>query len=228
MSKISIIIPAHNEGKRIESTLNSLHSTFPGEEIIVVSNGSTDNTIEILKSWKEKYAGLKYLEFSDKLGKGGAIVEGLKLANNEIVGFIDADDAFDLNFIKNYLVELNNYDCLIASKWKDKNIFQVNEPLLRKILSRVWNLLVRILLNLNYYDTQAGAKFFKLEVCKKIESKFTSKGFAFDVELLYKIRRNKFKIKEIYVPSRYIPGSTFRLKHCKNMFKDLLKIWWLE
>jgi len=225
MSKISIIVPAYNEGKRIESTLNSLFLTFPKEEIIVVSNGSKDNTVEILKKWKEKNSNLQYLEFTEKLGKGGAIIEGLKIAGGEIVGFIDADDAFDLNYIKNSLSRLSSYDCIIASKWKNKNIFQVNEPMLRKILSRGWNLLVRILINLNYYDTQAGAKFFKNIVKDKIGYNFISRGFAFDIELLHKIKKNNFKIKEIYVPSRFIEGSTFKLKHCKTMFKDLLKIW---
>lgn len=226
MSKISIIVPAYNEGKRIESTLNSLFSIFPDEEIIVVSNGSRDNTVEILKNWKGKNSNLNYLEFPEKLGKGGAIIKGLKLAKGEIIGFVDADDAFDLNYLKNSLSELSNYDCVISSKWKNQNIFQVNEPIIRKILSRGWNLLARLLLGLNFNDTQAGAKFFKSSVRDKIGDDFISKGFAFDVELLNKIKNNNFKIKEVYIPSRFIEGSTFKLRHCKSMFKDLLKIWW--
>ena len=226
MTNISIIVPAYNEGKRIELTLNSLLLTFPDDEIIVVSNGSEDNTVEILKTWKEKHANFRYLEFSDKLGKGGAIVEGLKIASGDLIGFVDADDAFDLSFIKNSLSELSSFDCIIASKWKDKNIFQVNEPMLRKVLSRGWNLFVRVLLGLDYYDTQAGAKFFKKQVRDKINYDFISKGFAFDIELIYKIKISNFKIKEIYIPSKHIEGSTFRLRHCNTMFKDLLKIWW--
>jgi glycosyltransferase involved in cell wall biosynthesis len=226
MTKISIIVPAYNEGKRIESTLNSLFLNFPKGEIIVVSNGSKDDTIEILRRWKDKNPNLIYLDFPEKLGKGGAIIQGLKIAKGDWIGFIDADDAFDLNYLKNLLQSLSNYDCIIASKWIGKNIFEVNEPLIRKILSRAWNLLVRMLLGLNYKDTQAGAKFFKSEVNKKIGHDFISKGFAFDVELLKKIKRNNFKIKEVYIPSRFIEGSTFRLKHCKTMFKDSLRIWW--
>lgn len=226
MPKISIIVPAYNEGKRIESTLNSLLLVFPKEEIIVVSNGSTDDTVDILKRWKEKNPNFKYIEFQEKLGKGGAIIEGLKLAQGDWIGFIDADDAFDLNNIKNSLSGLSCYDCIIASKWKGKNIFQVDEPVIKKILSRGWNLLVRVLLGLNYYDTQAGAKFFKKNVKEKIDDNFISKGFAFDVELLYKIKNNGFSVEEVYIPSRFIEGSTFKLRHCKSMFKDLLKIRW--
>lgn len=226
MTKISIIIPAYNEGKRIESTLISLFTTFPNEEIIVVSNGSRDNTVEILKTWKTKHSNLRYIEFPEKLGKGGAIIEGLKLANCDVVGFLDADDAFDLDYIKNSLFELSQYDGIISSKWKGKNIFQVDEPIVRKIFSRGWNLLIKILLDLDYYDTQAGAKFFKNEVKNKIGYDFISKGFAFDVELLHKMKINNFRIKEVYIPSKFVEGSTFRLKHCKNMFIDLIKIWW--
>ena len=225
MVKISIIVPAYNEGKRIGSTLNSLLSNFHDEEIIVVSNGSKDNTIEILKEWKSKNKNLIYFDFPEKLGKGGAILEGMKIAKGDWIGFIDADDAFDLKYLKTQLLSLGDYDCIIASKWKNKNIFQIDEPTIRKILSRVWNLLVRILLNLNYYDTQAGAKFFKKKVRDKIGDNFISKGFAFDVELLNRIKKNNFRIKEIYVPSKFIPGSTFKLRHCKQMLKDLLKIW---
>ncbi len=225
--KISIIIPAYNEEKRIGKTLNSLYKTFRDDnKILVVSNGSSDNTVEILKEEKKKYPNLEFLDFPDKLGKGGAILEGLKKTDSEYIGFIDADDAFDLNYIKKILNELNGYDCIIASKWKDRNFFQVDEPPLRKILSRGWNFLVRFFLGLHYKDTQAGAKFFKKKVKDEIGFDFISKGFAFDIELLKKIKRKGFNIKEVYIPSRFTKGSTFSLKHCPYMFKDLLKIWW--
>ena len=224
--KISIIIPAYNEEKRIKNTLNSLYNIFRNDvKILVVSNGSSDKTIDILKEEKKKNSNLEFLDFPKKLGKGGAILEGLKVVGTEYIGFIDADDAFDLNYIKKVLNEFNEYDCIIASKWKERNFFQVDEPFLRKILSRSWNVLVRIFLGLNYRDTQAGAKFFKKEVIGKIGFNFISKGFAFDIELLKKFKKNNFIIKEIYVPSKFIGGSTFSLKYCPGMLKDLIKIW---
>jgi len=227
LKKISIVIPAYNEEKRIKKTLNSLYNVFGSDaEILVVSNGSIDDTINILKKEKKKHSNLEFLDFSNKLGKGGAILEGLKIANGDYIGFIDADDAFDLEYIKKILNELNNYDCIIASKWKERNFFQIDEPFLRKFLSRVWNILARIFLNLHYKDTQGGAKFFKKEVKDAIGFDFITKSFAFDIELLNKIKEKKFKIKEIYIPSKFIEGSTFSLKCCPSMFKDLIKIWW--
>jgi len=224
MTKISIIIPAYNEEKRIKGTLDNLLKVFGDAEIMVVSNGSKDKTIEILEEYKSKNINLDYLDFSDKLGKGGAIVEGLKKVDGDWIGFIDADDAFDLNEIKKILEINSNFDCIIASKWKGKNIFQVNEPFLRKVMSRGWNILVKVFLGLYYRDTQAGAKFFKNKVKESIGLDFISKGFAFDVELLNKIKSKGFSIKEVYIPSKFVEGSTFSLKYCGNMFKDFIRI----
>jgi|SRR3989344_5017582 len=226
MTRISVIIPAYNEGKRIETTLNSVLKTFNDVEILIISNGSKDNTIEIAKKWKEKNDNINYLDFPNKLGKGGAIIEGLKIAKGDVIGFIDADDAFDLEFLRASIEKYNIFDCIIASKWKERNFFRVNEPFLRKILSRGWNILTRLLLKLHYNDTQAGAKFFKKSVIGKIGYDFISKGFAFDIELLNRIKKNNFIIKEVYIPSKFVEGSTFRIKHCPNMLKDLLKVWW--
>src|SRR3989344_4608254 len=119
MQNWTLIIPAYNEGLRIKNSLDSLYKIFGNNiKILVVSNGSMDNTIDILKKEKEKHSNLNFLDFPDKLGKGGAILEGLKVANTKYVGFIDADDAFELEYIKKILNEFDNFDCIIASKWK--------------------------------------------------------------------------------------------------------------
>ncbi len=223
----TLIIPAYNEENRIEQTLNSIHNSFNDSiDVIIISNGSIDNTINILKKYKLKYKNFDYLDFKDKLGKGGAILEGLKKAKTKYLGFIDADDAFDLTYIKEIIKNLKNNDVIIASKWKHQSFFEVNEPFLRKIMSRGWNILVRILLKLNFRDTQAGAKFFKKSAFDKINSTFISKKFAFDAELLYKFKKNRFFIKEVYTPSVYKAETTFRFRDIFSMFTDLIKIWW--
>lgn len=223
---LSIIIPAYNEGKRIEKTINSIHDAFrDGIEVIVVSNGSTDNTVEVLKLLKAKYPELRIVVFKRKLGKGGAIIEGLKRATKQTVGFLDADDAFDLNEVKTMLNDIGEYDCVIASKWKGKSFFHVSEPFLRKFFSRGWNLLARALLGLNFDDTQAGAKFVKKEAYDKISAKeFTTTGFEFDVEFLSRLKRNNFKVKESFISSRFIEGSRFSFKYMCPMFRNLVRI----
>ena len=118
MSDLTLVIPAYNEEKRIRSTLSSLNKVFRNKiNILVVSNGSSDETINILENWKKTHKNLKYLDFPEKLGKGGAILEGLKVAKNKYIGYVDADDAFDLNYIKKIINDLKKYDMVIASKW---------------------------------------------------------------------------------------------------------------
>lgn len=223
---LSIIIPAYNEEKRIEKTVNSVYGAFRDDlELIVVSNGSIDKTVYVLKGLKRKYKSLKILVFKKRLGKGGAIIEGLKAAKKEIIGFLDADDAFGLKEIKKSLAYFKDYDCIIASKWKGKSFADVNEPFLRKLFSRGWNLLARLILGLDFYDTQAGAKFMKKRAYDKISKRgFITKGFEFDVELLYRLKQNNFKVKEMFIPSRFIAGSRFSLKYMLPMLKNLIKI----
>lgn len=223
----TLIVPAYNEGNRIEQTLNSIHKNFNDSiNVLIVSNGSTDSTVEILKKFKYKHKNFNYLDFKEKLGKGGAILEGLKKSKTKYLGFIDADDSFDLTYIKEIIKDLKNYDIIIASKWKHQTFFKVNEPFLRKLMSRGWNILVRTLLGLKFKDTQAGAKFFKNSAFKNIDQNFISKKFAFDAELLYKFKQKGFTIKEIYAPSIYRAETTFKFKDIFPMFNDLIKIWW--
>jgi|TARA_Y100000294_G_C8492275_1_gene311269 glycosyltransferase involved in cell wall biosynthesis len=229
MSDLTLVIPAYNEEKRIRSTLSSLNKVFGNKiNILVVSNGSSDETINILENWGKAYKNLKYLDFPEKLGKGGAILEGLKVAKNKYIGYIDADDAFDLNYIKKIIGDLKKYDMVIASKWKGKSFFRVNEPFLRKFLSRGWNILVRFILGLKFRDTQAGAKFFRGEALMNIDRNFVCKNFAFDVELLWKLKEKGYSIKEVYVPTIHREGSTFKTIYVLYMFISLMKLWWLK
>ena len=101
MKDWTLVIPAYNEEKRIKQTLNSIQNTLGNEiNILVVSNGSVDTTVSILEEWKKDHKNFDFLDFSEKLGKGGAILKGLVKVESKYVGFIDADDSFDLNTVK--------------------------------------------------------------------------------------------------------------------------------
>lgn len=226
MDDFTLVIPAHNEEFRIKGTLESFKRAFGSKtKIFVVSNGSSDNTAKILEEWKKHNKNFDFLDFPDKLGKGGAVLEGLKRVTTKKMGFMDADDAFDLEQIKKLMNLVGKYDCVIGSKWKGRNFFQVTEPGFRKLMSRGWNLLVKILIGLNYRDTQAGAKFFTKDAFDKIDTKkFVSRNFSFDIELLYKFKRNKVSIKEVYIPSKHREGSSFSYKEIIPMFKNLVQV----
>lgn len=228
--ELSLIIPAYNEELRIERTVISyvtkLKKHFKNFEIIIVLNGCKDNTLDVVKELQKKYPNhIKYQNFKEELGKGGAIIEGLKHNHGNVIGFVDADEAFEAEEIVKLINLTSSNDCVIASKWKNKSFTEVTEPFTRKFLSRGWNVLVRMLLNLNFNDTQAGAKFFKKKIKGAINIDFICKHFAFDAELLFKIKEKGFTIKEVYIPSRHVEGSTFKLKNSFQMFSDLLKVW---
>lgn len=225
--KLSIIIPAYDEAERITNIINSIYSEFKKNiEVIVVSNGSTDNTSGVVRSLSKKFKNLNCLEYKKNIGKGKAITNGLDIAKGNKIGFLDADDAFDIKGIS-YLVSLldKDCDCTIASRWKGQSFNQVVETLPRKILSRIWNLLVRIMVGLNYYDTQAGAKFLTNEAYQKINDNFICSGFEFDVELLLNLEKSNCKIKEVFI-NNYKRESKFKYKYILPMFYNLIRVHW--
>lgn len=235
MLKLSLIIPAYNEEERIGKALHNYHyhlqKYLPGAfELIAVLNGCKDKSLDIVKAFAKRYASVRYADIPQAIGKGGAVLHGFGMARGKIIGFLDADDAFDLMGVQMMIDQLlqGDVDCFIASKWKGVRFSAVTEPFLRKLLSRGWNTLVRILLGIPLSDTQAGAKFLRRDIFNAIGHDFICRGFDFDIELLLRVQQKGFIIKEEYVPSKHIPGSTFNLKHIPLMFKDLIKLWWLK
>jgi len=227
--KLSIIIPAYNEERRIEKTLTTYVNYFGPKlgnqyEIVVVCDGCKDKTADIVKNFSKEHGFVRHSEPQNKLGKGGGVLKGFELARGEIIGFVDADDAFDINGVGR-LVELveSGYDCAIASKWIGRSFLQVTEPFSRKIASRGWNFILKILFGLKVKDAQAGAKFFKREVVKSLPP-IRCSGFEFDAELLWHISQKGFTIKELYIPTTHVEGSTFKMRQSVNMLINILKL----
>ena len=227
---LSIVLPAYNEEKRILPTLEAYSKHFLNVtkdfELIVVVNNSNDKTFDIAMEFKDTHHFVKVVNIKKKVGKGGAIISGLKKAKGDILGFMDADDAFALEDISKLLEEIadGRIDVGIASKWKGKHIWEVDEPLSRKILSRGWNLLVRFLLHLHYSDTQAGAKFFTKDAWEQIPKDFIGRGFEFDADILSRFYEQGFRIKEFYVRNKYKEMSKFKIRNSWEMFINLFYI----
>lgn len=206
MEKISIIIPAYNEESRIERTLEEYFNFFNNKkktkeikdfEIIVVLNGCKDNTLEIVKRFSNKKKEILYLDFIQG-GKGFAIMEGFRYSikgDSEYIGFVDADMATPPHSFYDLVITLKDCDGAIASRGLKKSI--VETSISRKITNRGFNFIVRAFLFLPYRDTQCGAKLFKRESLIKVIDSIGITKWAFDVDLLYKLKRKGFKIKEI-------------------------------
>jgi len=224
MKKISIVIPACNEEKCIEKTVTDISDNFRNAQIIVVCNGCTDRTYEVAR--KTKRPNVEVVNFHERIGKGGAILEGFKVAAGDIVGFVDADGSFRTEDIQKIVNNLDKYDAVIGSKWEGRGFFEVQSGFMRKIGSRGWNFLAKSLADSDFKDTQAGLKFFRQKVIDHLlKEDFICRGFDFDVELLYKIKKADFKIKEIYVPIEDGGKSTFDMKNSPQMLVNLLKFY---
>ncbi len=226
---ISLIIPAYNEEKRIEETLrtynDALNHIYNTYEIIVVCDGCTDNTINIVENYAKKNLHIKLLKFPERLGKGGALIVGFCEAVNEIIGFVDADCAIMFQDYEKLInaVELNA-DCAIGIRYGTGAKIITKQNLIRCLSSRIFNIIVRIIFRINLQDTQCGAKVFKSKVIKTILPYLKTTNFAFDVDILWNIKKNNFQIVEIPISWSHKEFSKFTLRSAPNMFISLLKI----
>ncbi len=215
--ELSIIIPAYNEEKRIGKTLEEYLSFFSKNnkenyEIIVVMNGCTDTTYGILESFKKKHTPLKILEFKAGIGKGGAVIEGFKIAKGDLIGFVDADNSTSAPEFEKCVKNILGYDGVIASRYIQDAVVEPKQPLSRRIASRGFNILIKILFGLRIKDSQCGAKLFRKDVIKKILPDLGITRWAFDVDLLYQLKRNRFVVKEIPILWKDSEGSTLNVR----------------
>lgn len=235
MIKVTIIIPAFNEEKRIGKTLVSYSNYFEklktmvkiDYEILIVINNTTDRTEEIVKSYQKLNKKIKYLNFKQK-GKGFAVIQGFKEAlrgGNNLIGFVDADMSTSPEEFYKLIKNIKNFDGVIASRWKPGAIIKTKQTVLRRVTSKGFNFLVRSILFLPYKDTQCGAKLFKREPLHKIVDSLGSTQWAFDIDLLYKLKKNKFYIREIPTVWEDRAGSTINLlKTPFKMFSSILRL----
>jgi len=202
---LSIIIPAHQEEKRIAKTLQEYCETFFQDEIIVSLNNCTDRTLDIVKEFQYKYpeVNLKYIESS--LGaKGAAVLAGFRIAIGDYIGFVDADCSTSAEEYKNLFDRLlcNNlsidcYDGIIASRYMKESIVEPKQSWKRIVVSRIFNAFVNVLLGLGYHDTQCGAKIFTKEAVQKVLPQIRTNKWAFDIDLLYHLKKEGLKIMEL-------------------------------
>ncbi|MDP1695954.1 MAG: glycosyltransferase [archaeon] len=205
--KVSIIMPAYNEEKRIESTLKAYSTYFKNNlkkegldyEILVAINNTTDRTEEIVKKISKSDKKIIYISLI-KGGKGYAIIEGFKDAlkrNNDLIGFVDADMATPPEAYHALIKGIKEHGGAIASRWTKGSVIKAKQTLRRRIMSTGFNALVRSMFLMPYRDTQCGAKLFKKEVIQAIVNEIGITDWAFDIDLIYKIRKKEFRIKEI-------------------------------
>jgi glycosyltransferase involved in cell wall biosynthesis len=212
MKKITLVIPAYNEEKRIGPTLEAYGSFFSRKDILkkvnanilVVINNTTDKTEEIVKKYSKIYKKISYVDLVQG-GKGYAVVEGFKLAlkgSSEYIGFVDADMATLPTEYMKLVDSINGFDGAIADRYLPKSIIKPKPSIQRLIAKRMFNFVIRVMMLLPYRDTQCGAKVFKRKAISEVINQLSMSKWAFDVELLYFLRKNRFNV--ISVPTKWI------------------------
>ena len=224
---LSIIIPAYNEETRLPHTLEQVFAFLEKQdytaEVIVVENGSSDNTYALTQQLTAQYPKLRVLQ-SALRGKGLAVRHGMLEARGEFRFFCDADLSMPIEEINRFLPPACDCDISIASR-EVEGAARYNEPEYRHFTGRVFNFFIRWLTLPKLQDTQCGFKCFRASVAEELFTAQTLGGWAFDVELLAIARRRGYEIHEIPVPWYYNEESKISLlRDSLRMFLDLLTI----
>jgi dolichyl-phosphate beta-glucosyltransferase len=228
----SIIIPAYDEGARIGATLGKVlayvNERAWDAEIIAVNDGSRDNTAEIIRSYAEKNPRLRLLQNPGNRGKGYSVRNGIMHAQGEILLFSDADLSSPIEEAEKLFAAIKaGADVAIGSRWLRSDLQTQRQPLYRQIFGRIFNLMLRITLGLNFKDTQCGFKAFTRRAAKTIFPLQRIERWGFDPELLYLARKFGFKVAEVPVAWAHREGTRISpLRDGPRMFAEMLRIRW--
>jgi len=226
-----ILIPAYNEERRIEPVLRE-YADFFGKnyngkfEIVVVLNGCTDDTFGVVQKVASEYPTVRVLLFREPIGKGGALIEGLKLSSNAtLIGYVDADGATPPHAFMELLKKIDEADCVIGSRWVPGAVIHQQQKNHRRFASRVFHFIVQLLFWMNIRDTQCGAKLMKAAAVEKIHDNLTIADMAFDINLLFALKHAEFKILEVPTEWTDRAGSKVALgRSSLTMFLSALRV----
>jgi glycosyltransferase involved in cell wall biosynthesis len=228
----SIIIPAYNEGARVGGTLERVLAYLDQQgwdaEVIAVDDGSRDSTAEIIRGYAHRNPRLRLLQNPGNRGKGYSIRNGMLHAQGQIMLFSDADLSSPIEEAVKLLAAIaEGADIAIGSRWLSSDVQLQRQSLFRQFLGRIFNLSLRVILGLNFRDTQCGFKAFTYRTAQTIFPLQTIERWGFDAELLYLARNYGFKVAEVPVAWRHSEGTRINpLRDGIQMFVDTLKIRW--
>jgi glycosyltransferase involved in cell wall biosynthesis len=225
--KLSIVIPAYNEEARIRPTLDAYTSFFGARygkdvEFVVVVNGSRDRTEHIALEYAGKNPQVKVIVEPRAIGKGGAIMRGFEVAAGELVGFVDADNATLPDAFSDLVEHIGDAGVIIASRYIPGAKVSPRQPLARRIASRIFNRMIRILFKLPISDTQCGAKLLRGDAMRAALPHLGLTRWAFDVDLLFQLRRLGYRITE--VPTTWSEPGGSKLKIGRTSFEMFMAI----
>jgi glycosyltransferase involved in cell wall biosynthesis len=229
-----LLIPAYNEESRIEPVLREYGRYFQQEyhgkfQLVVVLNGCKDNTRGVVQKVAAEYPFISFLDFPEAIGKGGALIEGLKLAPlADLIGYVDADGASPPHAFHDLVRRSGEADCVIGSRWLKGAVLHQAQTKVRQFTSRCFHVIVEFFFRMHIKDTQCPCKVMRRTAIEKIHSSLTIADLAFDVNLLVSLKRAGFTILE--VPTEWtdqigskVTASLFRASLA--MFLSVVRIW---
>jgi dolichyl-phosphate beta-glucosyltransferase len=230
---LSVIIPAYNEATRVGSTLEQvltyLHQQPFSSELIVVSDGSTDDTERVVESYFAAHPGpvtTRLIGYPTNRGKGYAVRQGLLAAAGTVALFSDADLSTpieELHKVVDPILE-GKYDVVFGSRALDRSLVGVHQPWLREYSGRAFNQIMQWATGLPYADTQCGFKAFRLAACRPIVEGAVLDRFGFDVELLYLAHKAGLRLLELPVRWNDAAGSKVGLLSGLDGFRELYQL----
>ena len=231
---VLLLIPAYNEEGRIGPVLEAYPEYFarhyPGRfQLVVVLNGCRDDTLGVVRAAERRYLCIAHLDFPAPIGKGGALIEGLKLAPlADLVGYVDADGATPPEAFMDLVLRCGRgeADVVIGSRWIDGAQVNVAQAKDRRMASRLFHAFVEGFFWMGIRDTQCGAKVMRREAVSRVQPFLRLADLAFDVNLLFSLRRAGFSIKEVPTVWTDQSGSkvALNLRTSLNMLLSLVRL----
>jgi len=228
----SIIIPAYNESSRIRPTLDELLRYLQEKnwdaEILVVNDGSRDDTAEIVREYGKFHPHVLLLENPGNRGKGYSVRNGMLHARGDLCLFTDADLSSPISEApKLFDAIAADADVAIGSRWLCSDLQTERQPFYRQAFGRIFNLILRVFLGLNFADTQCGFKAFRREAAQRIFPLQKIERWGFDPEILFLARRLGFAVTEVPVVWAHSQGTRLHpLRDGLRMFAEVLRIRW--
>jgi len=230
--KYSIVIPAYNESARIPATLESVVSCIRANrwaaEVVVVNDGSTDSTAQLVRDFAQRAPEVRLLENPGNRGKGYSVRAGILQAQGEIVMFTDSDLSAPIEEAERLFTALaNGADIAIGSRWLESGRQTHRQPLYRQIFGRCFNMVCRMVMNLPFADTQCGFKAFTRSAAQTVFQLQTIERWGFDPEILFIALKRGFRIVE--VPVSWAHDERSRMSYLKDgmqMLKELAIVRW--
>lgn len=233
---LSVIIPAYREADRIEKNLleieNYLSVKDYAYEVLVITDGSPDNTPEVARGFADKVKNLRVIENKENHGKGYVVRQGLLEARGELRLFLDADGSTSITHLDAFIPEFKNddFDVVIGSRDIEGAYVQIHQPKYREVMGDMGNWAIRLVLGLwSYPDTQCGFKMLNAKAAEAVASRMVVDRFGFDFELIILAKKLGFKIKQMPVRWLNEEGSSVGLTGPNGFIQvlvDLFKAKW--